>query len=54
MEPSTINKHLIIRQDDDGQLVIDVLMDGYNIIEETVYDAHELAKALLDHINNNK
>lgn len=50
-----MQKTLIIRQiDADGTLVVDVLQDGYNIIESTVYGATELAQALLDYIEEGK
>ena len=49
-----LKKTLIIRTiDNDGTLVIDVLQDGYNIIEQTVYGATDLAQALLDYIEEN-
>lgn len=49
-----MNKHIIIRSiDNNGTLVVDVLQDGYNIIESTVYGATELAQALLDYIEEN-
>lgn len=50
-----MQKHLIIRTiDNEGTLVIDVLQDGYNIIESTVYGATDLAQALLDYIEEGK
>ena len=50
-----MQKTLIIRQiDNQGTLVVDVLQDGYNIIESTVYGATELAQALLDYIEEGK
>lgn len=45
-------KTIIIREigGGDSTLIVDVLQDGYNIIEKTVYGVHDLAKALLDYI----
>ena len=45
-----MQKTLIIRTQEDGSLVVDVLRDGYNIIDHTVYDAEIEARALLDKI----
>lgn len=48
-----MEKRIIIRtyEDDEGvHYDIDVLMDGYNIIERTLYDAEDLAKAILKRI----
>lgn len=41
---------LIIRRSDNDGLVIDVLEEGYNIIDKTLYDCGELAQQLLDKI----
>lgn len=49
-----MQKTLIIRQiNDKGELAVDVLQEGYNIIERTVYGATDLAQALLNYIEEN-
>lgn len=51
-----MKKTIIIRtiDDDPERVAIDVLKDGYNIIERTVYGATEQAQALLDYIEGDK
>lgn len=48
-----MEKRIIIRtyeEDGETHLAIDVLQDGYNIIDFTLYDAEELAKDMLERI----
>lgn len=48
-----MEKHIIIRTyEEDGEVrhAIDVLHDGYNVIEFTMYDVEDLAKAILERI----
>lgn len=42
-----MSKTVIIRTDDHGEMVVDVLQDGYNIIERTAYNVGDEAAALL-------
>lgn len=42
-----------IRTEDDGEKVIEILYNGYNIIQETLYD-DELAEKVLQLINENR
>lgn len=41
-----MKKHIII-EEIDGELAVQILRTGYNIIEKTIYDP-ELAKTILD------
>lgn len=43
-------KKTIIIREEDGDIAIDVLKDGYNIIERTIYGAEDLVKPLLDYL----
>lgn len=48
-----MEKRIIIRTyEEDGEVhyAIDVLRDGYNIIDFTLYDDEDLAKAILERI----
>ena len=47
-----MKKTIIIREQEDGSLAVDVLRDGYNIIEHTVYDANDEAAALIARIES--
>lgn len=42
-----MKKHIIIWEDENNQLVVDILKDGYNIIERTVYDVDKEAREFL-------
>lgn len=42
-----------IRTEDDGEKVIEILYNGYNIIQETIYN-DELANKILQLINENR
>lgn len=44
----TLKKHIII-EEIDGELAVQILEPGYNIIERTLYNP-ELAKIILDEI----
>lgn len=44
-----MRKHIII-EEIDGELVVQVLQTGYNIIEKTIYDT-ELAQSILNQID---
>lgn len=44
---------IIIRDSGNGEKAIDILYNGYNIIQETIYD-NDLTNTILDLINNNK
>ena len=46
-----MQKTLIINQSKDGGYFIDILREGYNIIEKTIYN-EELAQNILQAINN--
>lgn len=43
-----MRKHIII-EEIDGELAVQILMAGYNIIENTIYDP-ELAQSILNKI----
>lgn len=45
----TFKKTIVIAQTDDG-LVIDILQDGYNIVEKTIHN-DELSRMILESIN---
>ena len=48
-----MQKHIVIRSyEEDGEkhLAIDVLQEGYNLIEFTMYEAEDLAQSILDRI----
>lgn len=47
-----MNKTIVIRtiDDDPERIAIDILRDGYNIVEKTIYDAEELVKPLLNYL----
>lgn len=52
-----MEKRIIIYtyEDDDGvHYAIDVLRDGYNIIDFTLYDAEDLAKSILERIEQER
>lgn len=44
---------IIIRDCGNGEKAIDILYNGYNIIQETIYD-NDLTNIILDLINNNR
>ena len=44
-------KSIMIMQDDDGKLFIDVLEDGYNIIDYSIYD-NAKARRILKAVNS--
>lgn len=46
-----MKKTIIINKDEEtGEITIDVLKDGYNIIEKTIYDGEELVQPLLNYL----
>lgn len=51
MEKQLLN--IQIRTDEDGEKYIDILYNGYNIIQETIYD-NELAGKILELVNENR
>lgn len=51
MEKQLLN--IQIRTDENSEKYIDILYNGYNIIQETIYD-NELAYKILELVNKNR